>query len=175
METEKWKIELMLLKEHSKKQSQFICAYILESPERMNVFIDLFLTGKYVVAQRAASVIYAITDKDPELLAPYLEKMVESLNLDKEGRHDATKRCVLRTLAFIEIPESLHAAVVNKCFYHLGSDIAAIGLKVFSMLTLSKLIPIYPDLKEEFRQIITETPYQSPAYKSCVRDILLRL
>ena len=82
-----------ILKEHSRKQSEKVANYIGSDRKRFDELMSLFLGNTYRVTQRAAWIVSICAERNPELIQPFLSKMVKML----EGKvHDAVKRNSLR-------------------------------------------------------------------------------
>lgn len=143
-----------LLKEHSKENAERIAAWVVTTPERMQQFIHLFLTDVYRVVQRAAHVVGKVGDSHPELLAPYLDQMVQ--RMQQPDVHVAVKRNVVRVLQFITIPEHLHGDVMNLCFDLLADPNETVAVRVFSMTVLDNLSKTYPEIRQELKAIIED-------------------
>ena len=79
---------------HSKDNSETIARYIGNDPGRFKELLNLFLDEEYRISQRSAMVLGKCTDVYPELIYPYLEKIILNLNNDIS---DAVKRNTIRT------------------------------------------------------------------------------
>ena len=159
-----------ILREHSKAQTLKIVKYIGNDKKRFAELMNLFLGNTYRVTQRAAWVMSNCAEEYPELIKPYLEKMLDNLY---QPVHDAVKRNTVRTLQGITIPKKLQGKVADICFQFLCSKDETIAVKVFSMTVLYNLSKEHPDLKNELRMAIEEQmPYASAGFKSRGKKIL---
>lgn len=113
------------------------------------------------------AVIYC-AEAHPELVAPYLEKMLDNLN---QPVHDSVKRNTIRTFQDIDIPEKLQGKAADICFNFLCSKDETIGVKVFSMTVIHNLSKQHPDLVAIEEQL----PYSSAGFKSRGSKILKEL
>ncbi len=165
-------IKNLLLEEHSKKQSNIITQGVLKNHNLMKDLMDCFFDDHYRLSQRAAWSVSMVAEKKPELLQPYLQKMVEGLY--REDVHDAIIRNTLRVFSFVEIPEELEGELYDRCMYFLGHLKIANAIRVFSMSASSRIAIKYPELREELIQVITmyNTPDATPAYKSRAKKVL---
>ena len=143
-----------ILKEHSKKQSLKIAAYIGNNPTRFAVLMKLFLFGEYRVVQRAAWVVSFCSEKHPALIKPWLKKLV--LNLQKPGLPKAVKRNTLRVMQFINIPKPLQGKTVDICFKFLANPTEAIAVKVFAITVLFNISKSEPYIQNELKLLIEE-------------------
>ncbi len=162
-----------ILREHSKAQTLKIVNYIGNDKERFAELMNLFLGNTYRVTQRAAWVVSNCAEAHPELIKPYLKRM---LNYLSKPVHDAVKRNTIRTLQDIAIPKKLQGKATDICFQFLCSNDETIAVKVFSMTVLHNLSKEHPDLKNELRIAIEEQmPYASAGFKSRGKKILKAL
>jgi hypothetical protein len=78
----------------------------------------------------------------------------------------------MRILDIVEIPEDLHAQVMDTCYTLVTNQQSSIAIKAFSIGVLTKLAKIYPELKVELKAIIDDQlPTASPAIKSRAKRI----
>ncbi|MDI9320384.1 MAG: hypothetical protein QM530_07925 [Phycisphaerales bacterium] len=143
-----------ILQEHSKKNANLIASWIGNKQERFDELMQLFLHDEYRVTQRCAWVVGFYGESHPEMLLPYLGKMLKRCT--EKGIHVAIKRNVTRTLQFIKIPEEHHSAVLNLCFDFLIDPKEAIAVRCFSMGALANLCVTHPDIGNELRTVIED-------------------
>jgi hypothetical protein len=158
----------MLLREHSKRQTQVICRYIGNNQLRFNELMSCFFSEEPIISQRAAWVMFESAFKNPSFIKSWLKRLVSNLG---KPVHDAVKRNTVRLLQFIEIPKSVSGHVTDQCFRLLNSTSETIGVKVFSMTVLANLAVKYPEIGNELKwsidaQIATASKgFKSRAYK----------
>jgi hypothetical protein len=166
-------IEEELLAEHSKKQTIKIVNWIGNNTSRLQTFMDLYLLNEPITTQRGSMVTNHIFINEPEILIPYLEKMTSLLNQDV---HDAVKRCTMRILSEIEIPEKIEGLVLNKAFEYFSAGEIPIAIRVHAMQVVFNLIPKYPELKNEFVATINmQLINGSAGFKSRANKLLKKL
>jgi hypothetical protein len=160
-----------ILKEHSKKQSIKIAAWIGNNEQRFAELLQLFLNDEYPVVQRAAWALNLVAENHPGLIEPQLETIIHKMT--EAGAPVAVKRNVIRLLQFVPIPEELHGTVMNACFELLADPKETIAVRVFSMTVLANLAKIYPDIKQELKAIVNDVLEQgaSAGFKSRVRRL----
>jgi hypothetical protein len=164
----------LILKEHSKANTNKIVEWVGKDPERFKELIDIFLTGAYRVTQRAAWPLSYCVDQHPGLIKPHLKKVLA--NLKKPGIHDAVKRNTLRFLQDIKIPKSLQGSAANMCFDYLSNPKEPIAIRVFSMTVLANLAKENPELKNEIIPIIEDQlPFGSAGFRSRGMKVLKAL
>ena len=97
----------------SKNKAQLIVDYIIEHPQAIDELMECFFHKEYRICQHAAWPLGMLGSRAPQLLKPYLKRMLSNLD---HPHHDAVIRNTVRTLQFIEIPEELEGEVYEKCF-----------------------------------------------------------
>ncbi len=167
-------IRLALLKEHSKKQTNRIAAFIETDKQRFSELMRNFLGNEYRVTQRAAWAVSVCSTRHPELIRPWLKRII--VNLSKPSLPDAVKRNTVRILQFISIPPSLQGLAAEHCFRMLQSIEEPIAVKVFSMTVLLNLCKAEPGLTTEVRLLIErQMPQASKGFVSRGSKILKEL
>lgn len=161
-----------ILKEHSKKQSKKIADWIGTDQKRFAELMQIFLQDEYRAVQLSAGLISEVADRHPSLVKPWLVKMVHRMNAN--GVHVAVKRNVVRILQFMEIPEPLHASVMNTCFDFLADPKETVAVRCFSMTVLNNLAKTYPEIKQELHAIIEDALQHAttPGFKNRANKIL---
>lgn len=160
-----------ILKEHSKKQAQFITEYIGNNQDLFDELMTHFFSNEYRVTQRAAWIMTHCTEKNPQLINPHLEKMV--YNLKEEKIHVAVKRNTVRLLQGVEIPEDLLGTAADCCFNFLLNPNEAVAVKIFSMTILYNICKKEPDLANELKIVIEEfLPHGTAGFRSRGKKIL---
>lgn len=159
----------VILEKHSKQQMLSIVEYVGNNTTRFDELMQLFLYDEYRVSQRASwAVLHCIKDNN-KFATKYLPLMLENL---KNPVHDAVIRNTMRILDIVEIPEDLHAQVMDTCYTLVTNQQSSIAIKAFSIGVLTKLAKIYPELKIELKAIIDDQlPTASPAIKSRAKRI----
>lgn len=140
---------------------------------RFKQLMDLFFSQEYRVNQRAAWVMSHCVDKEPELIIPYLTKMVKNLY---KPSNDAIKRNTMRVFQQVEIPEKLWGETLEKCFEYMESNSEAIAIRVFAMTVAYQISQKVPEIKPELKALIEEMMvYGSAGIKSRGGKILKKL
>lgn len=148
-------IRTQLLKEHSKANTLKITSYIGSNPDRFEELLKLFLADEYLTTQRAAMVISAYFDKNPDIFQPYVGKVIENL-VEKKDIHVAVKRNTVRCLQFCSIPMEYESALFDCCLSYLSDVSETVAVKAFSMTILYRICKMYPDLKQEVIPLIED-------------------
>lgn len=166
-------IKKELLVEHSKVNALRIAAYIGDSKSRFKALLSIFLGDHYRSTQRAAWVLSICSDKNPEILDPYLETII--LNL-KNNVPVAVKRSTLKALQEVDLPDNLLGEAAEICFGFLSSSNEPIAVKVFSMTVLLNIVKKIPELKNELKILVEDQmPFGSAGFKSRGKKTLAAL
>ena len=164
-------LEEVIREEHSKPQCNRIVAYIGNDKKRFAELMKLFFNGEYRVTQRAAWPMSYVVQKHPEMIQPYLTKLIEKLSNPKEG--DAVLRNTVRLLQTVDIPKRLQGKVMTLCFDFIQSNETAIAIKAFSLSILQNLAKQYPEIIPEVKTIIEERwDLETAAFKSRARNFI---
>ena len=155
---------------HSKKVALRIIEDVLQAPSRMDELMDCFFDDDLRICQRASWPVGMISEHNPQLILPYLEKML--LNLE-HAKHDALIRNTFRTLQNMDVPEDLEGLAFEKAFDYLLNPQNAIAIRVFAMTVCANIAKKYPELKHELIPVIEEQiPYGSAGFKNRGQKIL---
>lgn len=159
-----------IAQEHSKNQATRIMKWVGNDEKRFAELMHWFLCDDYAIAQRSAYPVSMIQREEPQLMEPWLLKMIDNLN---NPVHDAIVRCTMRTLAENTIPENLIGHAADIAFTFLQSSEQPVAVKMYSMVTLHKICLLEPDLMPELKMIIEEQmPYAPPGFTSRGRKVL---
>lgn len=133
----------------SMKEAEWVATSAIENPA---IFLKLFQysnSSDRKLAFRASWTLTKVCDRFPDLIYPYLNKIVDSLSrIDNES----TLRSFLRILSLTDmdkINNHLHGLLADFCFGTLNSVFSAIAVKAYSMEILFRLTLIYPELANE--------------------------
>jgi len=175
-----------ILAEHSKAQTMRIVRWVGHDAERLAMLMEIFMGQphprplpqvrgeQYRLTQRSAWAVRYVGENAPELIAPWLPKLVARLR--EPGIHDAVKRNVLNVFEALEIPEALQDELADLCFGYLENPNEAIAVHCTSMTVLEKICRRVPELKPELRLLVEELFEHSTAgFKSRARRVLGRL
>lgn len=139
-------IREQLLVENSKKNWLRVAEYIGTDRKRFGELMNLYFTDVYRVVQRASQVMSDVSDKHPELMFPYLGRLIENLN---DQAIDAQRRNTLRIFQTLPIPEEKEGELFEKSLHLLTSAEEPIAVKAFAMTVLRRICEKYPDLSGE--------------------------
>lgn len=162
-------IKEQLLVEISRKNTDFIAHYIGNNPNLFKEVLDLIFSGKPPLPLRAAWVVTAVTDKHPELLKPYLKKIISNL---KKFEHPGTRRNLLRYISYNEIPKNMEGILYDTCYQYVLSKDEPPAVKVYSMQIMYNIALKEPELLREVKLIVEGyLDHDSAAIKSRSRHL----
>lgn len=163
----------LLDSENSKKMAMQVKDIVVASPDRMHELMELFFDEDLRTCQRAAWPVGMMADETPELLEPYIERML--LNLD-EPHHDAVIRNTFRTFQFTDFPEDLEGIAFDKALDFFLDINNAVAIQVFAMTVCGNIAMKYPELSQEIIPLIEERlPHGSAGFRSRGASILSKL
>lgn len=165
-----------LTHEHSKVLTLRIVEYVKQDKIKFEELMQLFLGDDYRLCQRSSWAVNYCAEKHPELVKPYLKKIVN--NLSNPNIHIAVKRNSVRMLQFIDVPQSLAGKLITQCFIFLNDVNEAIAVKAFSMTVIYNCGKNYPEIIEELAISIKNQmslPSASAGIKAHSRKILLNI
>jgi hypothetical protein len=164
-------IRQALLAEHSKRQTAAIVEYIGDDARRFAELMKLFFAGDYRLTQRAAWPMNYCAERHPQLIQPYLPKLLACL--ERDDMHVAAKRNIVRLLQYIEIPRRLHGRVYGHCVDLLVNPAEPIAVRVFAMTAAARVAQTQPALLNELRLIVRQQmPHSTPAFQARAHRLL---
>lgn len=130
-------------------EAEWVATSAIENPVIFNKLIEYSYSHDKKLAFRASWTLNKACEKFPELIQPFLPKVVESLPMID---NESVQRSFLRIISFSEIKDlnGKHQGILAEhCFSMLRSGFSAIAIKALSMDVLYKLSVIYPELANE--------------------------
>jgi hypothetical protein len=157
--------------EHSKASTLRIVGYVGNDADRFAELIGIFFEGEYRLTQRAAWALNYCAERHPELVEPYLEKLVDLLK--EKQAHNAVPRNVARMLQFVEIPEELLGKAYSHCVDLFDDEREPIAVRVFALAVATRIAKREPELINELQMIVKKhLPHASAGIRSRAREIL---
>jgi hypothetical protein len=144
-------LKQIILSGFGRAYTNYLVGLIKGKPELFNDFMAIYLANEEPVSRRAAWAVDTYAEQYPEMLAPYLEIMVEAL---ASFEHDGLKRHTLRMLSRSQLPKENLGKLINICFDLLVSVPEAPAIKVHCMEILYRVSETEPDLKKELADSI---------------------
>jgi len=113
---------------------------------KFSAVMEIFLSNDQKLIQRISQVIGVIGEKQPQLLSPYISKLINHLSLNPIN---AFKRNVLRAFQYTSIPNKVDGKLFDITLTFLKSNHEAIAVRVFSMTILRQICEKHPELSAE--------------------------
>lgn len=160
-----------ILEKYSTDHAIDIATYAASSQARFKELMDCFASDDSRLSQRASWCVNWAAKKYPQMLAPYVDLLVE--RLQHPQANDSVQRNALRVLTDITIPEQHHGNIMNTCFAFIEEPKTATAVKAFSLHMLRKLSKFYPEILPELQLLIEDKiDNETPAFKSAAKQIL---
>jgi 8-oxo-dGTP diphosphatase len=136
------------------KAAEWLATSAVDNPAIFKKLIEYSFSDDKKLAFRASWSLTKICDNFPEIIYPYLPRIIESLDkLDNES----TQRSFLRSISLSDmntVSNKHHGMLAEHCFNMLRSGFSAIAIKAYSMDILYKLALIYPEITNELTATI---------------------
>lgn len=163
-------IHRAILAVHSKDQAMKITAYIGENKERFAELARIFFDGDYRTMQCAAWPINHCVERNPALVYPYLERLVDMLA--RKDVHNAVRRNVARLLQYVEISDDLQGKVYAICVDLVDDADEPVAVRVFALTVAARIAESEPDLLNELKLIVKKhLPHTTAAFHARARRI----
>jgi hypothetical protein len=160
-----------LLAKHSKAQTMRVVRYVGSDADRFAELMRAFFGGPYRVTQRAAWPMNYCVQRHPQLIGPYLNKLLKFA--EKDDVHDAVRRNAMRLLQYVEIPVRLKGRAYSLCLDLIGDLNQPVAVKVFAITTARKIAESEPSLMNELALIVKEhLPHNSIAFAKRAREVI---
>ena len=157
--------------EHSKRNTSAIAIYIGGDPKRFAELMKIFFEGEYRPTQRAAWPMSVCIETHPELILPYLRKLVDLL--ERNDVHSAVKRNTVRLLQYIDIPKNLRGRIYSHCLDLIDDIGEPVAVRAFALTVAIKIAGKEASLIDELRLIAkAHLPHTSIAFHKRARGIL---
>ena len=164
-------IRQALMAEHSKRQTMAIVEFIGDDARRFAELMKFLFAGEYRLTQCAAGIMGYCVERRPELIRPYLPKLIDCLKRD--DMHDAVKRNVVRLLQYVEIPRGLAGKVYAHCVDLIDDAGESVAVRTFAVTVAARIARSEPDLMNELRLIVRKhLPHTTAAFQKRAREIL---
>jgi len=139
-------------------------------PVNFSSIMEMILNDEDPVPPRAAWVAELMSQKDPELIKPWMDNIIQNL---EKFTHPGTRRNILKILMRTEIPEEHQGRLIDICFRWIMDENKKVASKVFAMQIIENHIPLYPELGVELSEVIQDQwDKNSAGFKSRGRKVL---
>ncbi|RYD56646.1 MAG: hypothetical protein EOP56_11385 [Sphingobacteriales bacterium] len=158
---------------YMKTGADTIAAWIGDDEDRFAQLMDIYVHGTKAEIQRSAWAMDMVAQKFPGLAAKHIDTIVQRMEQPK--LHDAVRRHGARILMMIDMPERIHASVMNLCFDLLADPKQAIAVRCLAMDVLAKLAITYPELKPELIALMENEEQPSAGFISRRNLVMAKL
>ena len=166
-------IKAQLLSELSRDNIDYTIQALGNDPVYFKMLVALLFEEPDTLPMRASWVMEGLTEKYPELIIPYKGMLIRNL---RRYTHQGTCRNILKILSRMEIDEKYHGILLDVCFDWLKEEGRSVAEKVFAMQIIANHLPLYPDLSNEFYEILEdELPKNTPAFAARVKAVKRQL
>lgn len=139
----------MLNRMMSISEADWMAMSAAENPEILRKLFDYSDGKDHKLAFRASWILSKLCDRQPEILVPWLTKIIDYII---HTSNESVERSFLRILSLQDLSRLNHyyqGLIADHCFRALNSGFSAIAVKAYSMEIIYKLAVIYPDLANE--------------------------
>lgn len=167
-------LETALFKEHSKRLTETIIAYVNQDESRLDELVAMVNGGKPILAQRASWPLSYVAIRNPDWIGKHLPSLISLL--DRTDLHQAVTRNIYRFLQEIDIPEELEGNVAESAIRHIREPGTPVAIKAFAITVLGNLCKKYPELAHEVRLLLEDQRHnESGAIQVRMRCVLKEL
>lgn len=158
---------------HKREDAIAIKNAIIKNPSLVIDLMACFLSKDIRLCQRSSWSVLFLGLEAPDILQPYLSKMVYQL---AEAKHHAQIRNTIRIFEEVDIPEDLEGPLFEHCFGYLVDSKYPTAIRAFSITVLEKIADKYPDLKTELKaELIVQQDTGTVGFKNRAKKTLTRL
>jgi 8-oxo-dGTP diphosphatase len=136
------------------REAEFLAVSASENPALLGKIFEYSFSDDQKLSFHASWALSKTCDRFPEVITPFLARLVDSL---ENVKNQSVERSFLRVASMADLGEldSRHLGILaDHCFASLRSGFSAIAIKAYSMEILYKLAMIYPDLSKELADTI---------------------
>lgn len=163
-------IKLQLLEELSHFNMHFVADFVGNDKVRFDEIMRILMEENDPLPARAAWVAEIVTQKNPDFILPYMDKLVHKLSV---FTHPGSRRNSLKILSRHEIPEELQGVLIDICFKWIEDAEKTVAVKIFALQIIENHLPLYPELAYELQGVIeNQWGKNSVGFKSRAGKIL---
>lgn len=137
----------------NKADAQKLSDKIISGQAHISELMDLFFSEDLRICQKASWPLTIIADERPDLLLPYMKRMIDHLD---RPHHDAVVRNTVRAWQVMHIPEEYEGDIYDRCFTYLADPQYAVAIRVFSMTVCANIAMRHPSLAQEVIPVIED-------------------
>ena len=125
--------------------------YVGNDPERFERIVNYVLSGNPPVPHMAAWVLTVCCEKNPQLLLPHIDKLIEAL---PSYYHSGITRMVLRSLMMVQIPDHVKGLLFEYCMKFYDDKVSPIAVKANAMEIMYNIASTEHELLQEFELML---------------------
>jgi hypothetical protein len=141
----------LLEAEASRNQIDYVLKFVGEDHNNISTLVDLTLFGKYPHSNRAGWTLDILDRKRPDLVNPYIEKILKNL---ENVKSDSIKRPVFAILSRRKFQKKHQAFLIDYGFDILQNPKEKVAAKIYAMDILANIVEEEPDLMQELFSVI---------------------
>lgn len=144
---------------------ELIVIKISEEPQYLKQLFEIILFSNNPKRWRAAWIADKVNDKHPELIVPFIQKIITSLGPKIDS---SSKRHLLKLISLHTIPEEHYTALLDYCLDCMVSNKEPVAIRVHAMQILYNISEAVPEFKPELLAIIQHEAeiHSSPGFKA---------
>ncbi len=151
-----------------------ILEVIGDSQELFDELMTYFLGNNARVTQLTSWAVGHIGEKQPQLIRSYHQDLLAQLQ--RNDRHNAIRRNIVRLYQFAEIPEDIEGKLYDICIGFILNPKEAIAVRAFSMRVCERIALLHPALIEELIAVVETTiPNGSSGLKNRASHVINHL
>jgi|SRR5262245_9329624 len=164
-------IRQALMAIRSRRQAMAIVEFIDDDARRFAELMKHVFAGESRLTLCAAGVMGYCVERRPELIRPYLPKLIDCLKRDDV--RDAVKRNVVRLLQYVEIPRGLAGKIYAHCVDLIDDAGEPVAVRAFALTVAARIAKSEPDLMNELRLVVRKhLPHTTAAFQKRASKIL---
>ena len=138
---------------HNKAITTALVKFVGNDATRFKELVQLVLTGGDELAPRAAWPMSYVTEAHPDLLKPWIPKLIVKLSEKKQP--PGIKRNILRAFEFVDIPEKYEGMAVDVFFAEISNPANPPAIIAFAITAAARICGKYPELMAEFELLLS--------------------
>lgn len=163
----------MLLQENSRRQVDRVVGMVENDVSLYKELVNVTLNNDPRLSLRSSWVLTHLHDKHPDLVAPYINRLVKA---SVGFCHTGIRRNVLRILANTPIPTQHQGELIDMCIHWCVSRKEPVAVKAHAMKILANIAMLEPDLKNEIIPLFEDLMHRgTPGIKAFGRKVLKKL
>jgi hypothetical protein len=141
----------MLLAGNTRFNTDLVAAHIGTDEALFKELINIMVTAKTPLPERAAWVMSTVTDSYPWMIFPHFNRIIDHL---LHCSNSSLLRNILRLLTNIDLPEEKTGVIFDFCYKSLNDQKQPPAVRVHAMQILYNISEKEPDLKPELKLLI---------------------